>query len=88
LLETSALVGHRLGVVALRAFHQDVAPILRVEWITETQHRAGVEALLTAGRKRLSLVDCVSFQLMRESGVREAFCFDQHFREQGFGTIP
>jgi predicted nucleic acid-binding protein len=30
----------------------------------------------------------VSFQLMRESGVREAFCFDQHFREQGFGTIP
>jgi predicted nucleic acid-binding protein len=26
--------------------------------------------------------------LMRESGVREAFCFDQHFREQGFGTIP
>lgn len=88
LLETSALVGHRLGVVALRAFHQDVAPILRVEWITEPQHRAGVGALLTAGRKRLSLVDCVSFQLMRESGVPEAFCFDKHFRAQGFGTIP
>lgn len=88
LLETSALVQHRLGVAALRAFHQDAAPILRVEWITESQHRAGVEALLTAGRKRLSLVDCVSFQLMRENGVREAFCFDKHFREQGFATIP
>jgi predicted nucleic acid-binding protein len=21
-------------------------------------------------------------------GVREAFCYDKHFREQGFGTIP
>ncbi len=88
LLETSALVGHRLGLAAQRAFHQDVTPILRVEWITESQHQAGVEALLTAGRKKLSLVDCVSFQLMREGAVREAFCFDKHFREQGFATIP
>jgi len=88
LLETSALVQHRLGLAALRAFHQDVVPILRIDWITEGQHRAGVEALLTAGRKRLSLVDCVSFQLMRDNGVREAFCFDRHFREQGFSSIP
>jgi len=88
LLETSALTQHRLGVAAVRAFHQDVAPILRVEWVTESQHRAAVEALMTAARKRLSLVDCVSFQLMREGGVRQAFCFDRHFQEQGFGTIP
>ncbi|MBM3749106.1 MAG: type II toxin-antitoxin system VapC family toxin [Acidobacteria bacterium] len=88
LLETSALVQHRLGVAALRALHQDVVPILRVEWVTEAQHRAAVEALLTAARKKLSLVDCVSFQLMRDSGVRQAFCFDKHFQEQGFGTTP
>jgi len=25
---------------------------------------------------------------MREYGVQQAFCFDQHFRQQGFDTIP
>lgn len=79
---------HRLGIAARRAFHQDVVPILRVEWVTESQNRAAVEALLTAARKKLSLVDCVSFQLIRDSGVREAFCFDKHFQQQGFGATP
>ena len=88
LLETSALLQHRLGVAALRTFHQDIVPLLRVEWILEAQHRAGVEAVLTAARKKLSLVDCVSFHLMRENGVRSAFCFDHHYREQCFNTTP
>ena len=50
--------------------------------------RAAAGAVLAAGRKELSLVDCVSFQTMRELGVRSAFCFDKHFREQGFETVP
>jgi predicted nucleic acid-binding protein len=33
-------------------------------------------------------VDCVSFQTMRQSGVRHVFCFDAHFREQGFMVRP
>jgi len=46
------------------------------------------QAVLSANRKKLSLVDCVSFQVMRETGIRTAFCFDEHFREQGFDVIP
>lgn len=88
LVETSALLQHRIGVPALRAFHQDVVPVLTVQWLTERQHHAGVESVLTAGRKKLSLVDCVSFHVMRENGVHTAFCFDHHFREQGFQTLP
>lgn len=84
LVETSALVQHRLGVSALRTFHEDIIPLLATEWVTEARHAAGVSAVLTVARKRLSLVDCVSFQVMREMGVREAFCFDAHFAEQGF----
>jgi predicted nucleic acid-binding protein len=49
-------------------------------------HRPG--AALAAGRKKLILVDCVSFQTMRQHGVRIAFCFDAHFREQGFLVKP
>ena len=84
LLETTALLQHRIGVAAVRSFHEDVVPLLQVDWVTAEAHRAGVEALLAAARKKLSLVDCVSFQTMRQLGVHVAFCFDAHFREQGF----
>jgi predicted nucleic acid-binding protein len=88
LMETAALLQHRIGVAAVRSFHEDVVPLLQVDWVTEEAHRAGMEAVLTAARKRLSLVDCVSFQTMRRMGVRSAFCFDAHFGEQGFVTRP
>jgi predicted nucleic acid-binding protein len=88
LVETAALLQHRLGVAALRAFHQDVLPIFQIDWIDEERHRAALEAMLAAGRRKLSLVDCVSFQTKRAHSVREAFCFDRHFREQGFATKP
>ncbi len=88
LLEISALLQARIGLAVLRTFHEDIAPLLQIDWISEKQHDAAVATVLTADRKKLSVVDCVSFQSMREHGVRTAFCFDRHFREQGFETIP
>jgi predicted nucleic acid-binding protein len=88
LLETTALLQSRIGVEAARAFHEDVVPLLQVDWITAERHRSGIEAMLAAGRRKLSLVDCVSFQTMRQYGVRVAFCFDAHFGEQGFHIKP
>ncbi|HUI58554.1 MAG TPA: PIN domain-containing protein [Bryobacteraceae bacterium] len=88
LVETTALLQHRLGVAAVRALHEDVVPVLQVDWVSEEQHRTGAEAMLAAARRKLSLVDCVSFQTMRRHGLRIAFCFDAHFREQGFETRP
>ena len=88
LVETSALLQRRLGIAALRAFHEDIVPLLRIDWIGRQQHHAGMEAVLAATRKKLSAVDCVSFQIMRENSVHAVFCFDKHFREQGFDTIP
>ena len=86
--ETSALIQRRLGIPALRAFHEDIVPLMEVEWIDEVRHRASIEMALTANRKRLSLVDCSSFLVIREAQVRRAFCFDRHFREQGFSILP
>jgi predicted nucleic acid-binding protein len=88
LVETSALLQRRLGMEALRDFETSVVPLLQVEWIDADRHRSGAQAALSAGRRNLSLVDCVSFQLMRDRGVRSVFCFDDHFREQGFDVIP
>lgn len=84
LLETCALLQNRLGMAALRAFQQEAVPLLNVDWISAGRHRSAVEAALAAQRRRLSVVDCSSFQTMREQGVDVAFCFDDHFREQGF----
>ncbi len=88
LLEVSVLLQNRLGLAALRTFQEDIAPLLRVDWIMEQQHLAAAGAVLAAGRKKLSLVDCTSFESMRRYGVHSVFCFDRHFREQGFETIP
>jgi predicted nucleic acid-binding protein len=72
LLETAALLQHRIGVAAIRALHEEVTPLLQVDWVSREQHSAGVEAVLAAARKKLSLVDCVSFQTMRNRGARRS----------------
>jgi predicted nucleic acid-binding protein len=88
LVEAFALVQRRLGMEAVRVLQEDVAPLLHVEWIDEGTHAAGAAALLTAARRQLSLVDCVSFTVMRQLGIKRAFTFDEHFAEQGFERVP
>jgi predicted nucleic acid-binding protein len=87
-LETVSLLQNRIGLAAVRTFSEDIVPVLHVDWVSEEQHRAGVAAVLAASRRKLSLVDCVSFQTMRLHGLRIAFSFDSHFKEQGFETRP
>jgi len=84
LVETFALVQNRLGLQAARVLQEDILPMITVEWVDEAAHRAGVTGVLTAMRKKLSLVDCISFDVMRRLGIKKAFTFDAHFKEQGF----
>ena len=88
LVETYALLQNRLGMQAVRTFHEDIAPVLRVDWADAASHASSVSALLTAGRRTLSLVDCASFEAMRRLGITVAFTFDRHFGEQGFRCMP
>jgi predicted nucleic acid-binding protein len=85
---TTALVQHRLGMSAVRALCADMLPALEVHWITEVDHLQSQNALLAAGRRALSLVDCSSFHVMRTRRMTTAFAFDSHFREQGFEVAP
>lgn len=88
LVETFALVQSRLGVQATRALHQELLPAVKTLWLEEDTHRAAVSALLTAGRRQLSLVDCASFETMRSHGITTALTLDRHFLEQGFEVLP
>lgn len=87
LLETCALVHRRLGVKALRALVEDLVPVLDVRWLDEETHAQALAALLAGGRRKLSLVDCASFVLMRKLGIERALAFDRHFTEQGFERL-
>jgi len=60
--------------------------MLGVVWVDADLHAEGTAAQLTAARRELSLVDCVSFACMRREGLTRAFHFDRHFREQGFAN--
>lgn len=88
LTETAALVHRRLGPVATRGFLEDLVPLIHVDWVERDVHDAAVSAFLGALARRVSLVDWVSFELMRRNGIRTAFCFDQDFARQGFETLP
>ena len=88
LLETCALAQNRLGMAAIKVFQEDIVPVLRIEWIDKAVHHAAMGVMLAAARKKLSLVDCVSFETMRLLGVTTAFTLDRHFKEQGFMCLP
>ena len=87
LVETSAVLARRIGMEAVRVFERDIAPVLRLIWVTRDIHEAAVGAQLAAGRRGLSLVDCASFEVMRRAGIETAFAFDPHFGEFGYRTV-
>lgn len=84
LLETVTLVQARLGLKAVRVLTSEMLPVIHALWVDQAEHDAGHHALLTAGRRRLSLVDCVSFVVMRARRIDEYLGLDPHFDEQGF----
>ena len=87
LVEAFALMQNRLGLAAVRGFQEDMLPLINIEFVSPEMHRSGIAALLSASRRSLSLVDCISFEIMRSSGIKTVFAFDTQFREQGFTVL-
>ena len=88
ILETTALLQHRFGIEAVRLVESDILPIIEIAWVDEVIHKQAMSALLVANHRDLLLVDCTSFEIIRQVGLDRVFTFDPHFREQGFKVIP
>ncbi len=88
LLESIAIMQSRHGLDVLCRFQNQMMPHINVQWLTESEHTDTMLTILSANRRRLSLVDCSAFATMRRLGIRTAFTFDTHFAEQGFEVIP
>lgn len=80
-VETIAVLQHRLGLKAVREFVRELLPLIDIVFVDPAVHAAALGALLAANRRHLSLVDCASFDVMRHRHLQHAFAFDRHFGE-------
>ena len=88
IVETTALLQHRFGIEALRLFESSIQPVIKIIWVDEQIHKLGMGILMAANRRNLSLVDCTSFEIMKQARLVNVFTFDPHFSEQGFTMLP
>jgi uncharacterized protein len=86
-LEAVALAQRRLGLPAVAVLHDALLAVVQQAWVDRDLHAQALAATLAAGRPDVSLVDRVSFELMRRRALRRAFAFDEHFVEHGFELV-
>ena len=86
--ETVKLLQEKIGFEAASLWYSDILEVLDVWWVDAAVHNRAYELWLNLGRRRLSLVDCVTFVAMHKERVEKAFCFKPHFVNQGFTLLP
>ena len=72
LVESCALAQNRLGLDAVRTIQEELVPVMDIVWVDEATHSLAMTALLAAQRRKLSLVDCVSFAVDTLTGKRHS----------------
>ena len=82
LVESAFLLQRRIGLSSVLQFFDD-AKAFKVHWIREEDHDNAVALLAPRGRRGLSLVDCMSFVVMRDYGVQDSLAFDSDFEREG-----
>jgi predicted nucleic acid-binding protein len=88
ILESISLIQRRFGMDRIDSLNKEVLSLMDVAWVDENQHQAAWDTFVKANRRRLSLVDCSSFESMRSLGIEKVFTSDEHFQAQGFQIIP
>ena len=86
-LETWALLQRRIGNEALTDFHEVILPLCRVISVGEDGFERAADKWRLARRRKLSLVDITSFDLIRVRCIPAVFAFDKHFAEEGFSVL-
>ena len=82
-VEAEQLIRRRLGSDAAATLIDRLLPALTTIWVDEPVHASAFAEIRSAGRGA-SLVDHVSFIVMRREGITEALAFDADFDAAGF----
>ena len=83
LVESAVLLQNRIGLASSLAFLTD-AHRFTIHWISAADHAEAVELLSGRNRRGLSLVDCMSFVVMRKYAIKTALAFDADFEAEGY----
>lgn len=86
IVECAALLQKRLGLNSALSFLRDTRDF-RVIWVSPELHQDAVALLEERKRSKLSLVDAVSFLVMRQENVEQYLGFDEHFTKEGFERL-
>ncbi|MBW2169059.1 MAG: hypothetical protein JRG69_07345 [Deltaproteobacteria bacterium] len=84
LVETTALLQGRIGLAPVHDFNLKILPLLKVIWVDEKWYTRAMQRLLAQNNRQISLVDCISFEIMDSLEIKFAFSFDRHFEDNGF----
>lgn len=77
ILESTALIQRRLGFDALLDFSENFIPVFdEIIWVDDKLHFQGMSKLKLDNRRDLSLVDCVSFEIILNRRINKVFAFD------------
>lgn len=88
LVEAGMLVMRRYGSPPFKTLGDVVMRSIDVIWVDEDLHRRAWARAAQSRRNGPSLVDWVGFLTMRDLGIDRALTLDEHFRKQGFETLP
>lgn len=88
--ETLTLIRSRLGIKASIDFSKAIrrSKILKILSVSKEIEQKALDLFEAYDDKDFSFTDCVSFVVMREMGIEEAFAFDRHFDQMGFIRRP
>jgi len=88
--ECLTLFRMRYGVDPALKFYDKVmaSESLKVIWIDEELFSKSLEYFKRNNKLRWSFTDSISFTVMKELGIKEAFTFDRNFEEAGFIKLP
>jgi predicted nucleic acid-binding protein len=81
----SAAEARSTVVEFLQAVRAD--PLFEVVGYREVVYQAGFDLFANRPDKDWSLMDCISFGVMRDHGLRDALTADRHFEQAGFRAI-
>ena len=87
-VETVAVLQNRIGLEAVSDFVSGVLPLVEVVFVDAALHRRAVERLMRIDRRRVSLVDASSFEVMNAYGISDILGLDSDFEDQGFRLVP
>lgn len=84
LVETTALLQRRIGMAPVNDFNAKIFPLLEIVWVDDKWYARAMQRLFLQNNRDVSLVDCLSFEIMESLQIECAFAFDKHFEENGF----